>query len=304
MPPAPRRCAGIHDAINDFKIYLTTECGLAPATLEAYGRDLKELTAYLESGGTGLEDIDFAVMQHFMIHLQKRGLAISSIARRLACMKVFLRYCYGYGLLDNDVATILESPKKWKRLPHTHTYNRVRRLLEAPEVHEPYYLRDRAMLELLYASGMRVSECAGLQLGSINLEIGYVRVFGKGRKERVVPIGRAAIDTLRAYLEGLRPKLVRRPQEAGLFLSRTGRPLDRTGIWRLVSKYVQRAGIEGKLSPHTLRHCFATHLLAGGADLRVVQALLGHADVTTTEIYTHVDRSGLKGIHRKFHPLQ
>ena len=165
-------------------------------------------------------------------------------------------------------------------------------------------LRERAILELLYATGIRVSELTGLTLDNINLDIAYVRVFGKGRKERVVPVGQTALEAIEAYLADLRPKLVTAKSRNALFLSRTGRPLDRTNVWRMVDKYARLTGLDGKTSPHTLRHSFATHLLEGGADLRVVQELLGHADVSTTQIYTHVDKSRLKSIHQKYHPRQ
>jgi integrase/recombinase XerD len=218
---------------------------------------------------------------------------------------MFLRYLFMVEALTSDVSALLETPKKWRTLPHTLRQRQVEDLLTAPQPGEPFYARDRAILEMLYATGMRVSELAGLRVKDVNLEVGYARCFGKGGKERIVPIGSHAIDAVREYLRHLRPAMTETgtPAEA-LFVSRTGSPLDRTNIWRLVSRYAGAVGIQMPVGPHTLRHCFATHLLEGGADLRIVQELLGHANVATTQIYTHVDSSRLKSIHQKFHPRQ
>ena len=189
-----------------------------------------------------------------------------------------------------------------QRIPDAVHYGQVERLLGAPDIKDDLYLRDQALLELLYATGMRVSELVDLTIDRLNLQLGYVRCIGKGRKERIIPVGKFAIEAVREYLKALRPRLMGDRHTAAIFLSRTGRPLDRTNIWRLVRKYARIAGIHEHLSPHTLRHCFATHLLSGGADLRVIQELLGHADVTTTQVYTHVDESQLKHVHSKYHP--
>jgi integrase/recombinase XerD len=197
---------------------------------------------------------------------------------------------------------LMESPKRWRSIPNARRYEQVAKLLNAPEPSFEFYLRDRALLELLYATGMRVSEVVHLSVDQVNRKLGYVRCIGKGRKERIIPVGRYAIDALDRYLDLLRPRLLGDHHTTALFLSRTGRPLDRTNMWRVVRKYARLADIEGALSPHTLRHCFATHLLAGGADLRIVQELLGHADVSTTQVYTHVDEAQLKQVHRKYHP--
>ncbi|MCG3136615.1 MAG: Tyrosine recombinase XerD [Phycisphaerae bacterium] len=283
---------------------MVSECGLSRATLEAYTHDLGEFITWLEQQQLVLADLTYPQTQHYLMLLQKRGLALSSIARKMASLRMFLRYGYAEKLLQQDIATLLETPKKWQHLPHTLHYERVDALLSAPTADDEYYWRDRAILELLYASGIRVSELTGLKLLDANFEVGYLRVFGKGHKERIVPIGRAAIAALQEYLAQQRCTLANHKSGEALFLSRTGAPLERSNVWRLVVKYARRAGLGDQVSPHTLRHCFATHLLEGGADLRVVQALLGHVDVTTTEIYTHVDHSRLKEIHRKFHPLQ
>ncbi len=239
-----------------------------------------------------------------MAQREEKGLAVSSIARRLVAVKLFCRFCFHYGHIDRDVADLIETPKKWQTLPRVLNARDVDTLLSLPDESDPLASRDRAILHLFYATGLRVSELVGLRLKDVNLEVGYLRCLGKGQRERVVPIGSRAIQTTREYLYNLRPQLVEGHSTDRIFVSRTGRPLDRTNCWRLVVKYARRMGIAGKVSPHTLRHSFATHLLAGGADLRVLQEMLGHADVATTQVYTHVDSSRLKAVHAKFHPRQ
>jgi len=288
--------------VKRFLDYLFIECGLSGETIVAYQRDLKEFWGHLVELDVEPSEISADDMRQHLIRLSARGLAVSSIVRHFASIKMFLRFLFNERILRRDVASLLESPKRWRTLPNTVRYPQVKALLAAPQAHMEFYLRDRALLELLYATGMRVSEVVGLTLGKINLSLGYIRCLGKGRKERLIPVGRFAIDATEEYLEDLRSKLLGDRHDEALFLSRTGRPLDRSNIWRLVRKYARLAGIEEPLSPHTLRHCFATHLLAGGADLRIVQELLGHADVTTTQIYTHVDEAQLKHVHTKFHP--
>ncbi len=306
-PTAPHRdslkdeLTGWMQRFNDF---LSIECGLADSTLEAYGRDLREFTTYLAESHIELSSLEYEHIRGHLVNLKNRGLALASIARRVASLRMFLRYLQGYGAVTRDVASVIEMPKRWRYLPHTLHYKHVDALLAAPDEEDPYYLRDRAILELLYATGIRVSELTGLTLDGINLDVGYVRVLGKGQKERVVPVGQMALVAVAAYLEDFRPTLVTAKSKDALFLSRTGRPLERTNVWRIIGKYARIAGLGNKVSPHTLRHSFATHLLEGGADLRVVQELLGHADVATTQIYTHVDPSRLKSIHQKYHPRQ
>ena len=288
--------------VKRFLDYLFLECGLAGETVTAYQRDLREFWDYLVASDVEPGEITVEDVQRHLIQLKERGLAVSSIARHFSSIKVFLRHLYAERVLRRDVTVLMESPKRWHNIPNAQRYEQVAKLLNAPEPSTEFYQRDRALLELLYATGMRVSEAVDLSLDQINLKLGYLRCIGKGRKERIIPVGRYAIDALDDYLEILRPRLLGDHHTDALFLSRTGRPLDRTNMWRLVRKYARLAGIEGALSPHTLRHCFATHLLAGGADLRIVQELLGHADVTTTQIYTHVDETQLKQVHRKYHP--
>lgn len=293
-PPAP--------IVKRFLDHCFLECGLAGSTVTAYQHDLDGFWRHLTAESVDPSDISMDDVQRYLIELQQRGLALSSIARHLASIKVFLRFLVAEHILRRDIPSLIESPRRWRTIPEVARYGEVEALLDAPDPKDEFYLRDCALLELLYATGMRVSEVAELTTDRINLDLGYVRCIGKGRKERVIPVGRAAIKAIRKYLEVLRPRLLGDRHASALLLSRTGRALDRTNIWRLVRKYAVAAGVERHLSPHTLRHSFATHLLAGGADLRIVQELLGHADVTTTQIYTHVDETQLKHVHRRYHP--
>lgn len=284
--------------------HLFIECGLAGATITAYQYDLVEFWGDLVAMDVDPRDISMHDVQRHLINLSKRGLALSSIARHIAAIKMFLRHLYAERVIPRDIASLIESSRKWQTIPMTIRKDEVRSLLESPDPADEFFLRDRALLELLYATGLRVSEISELPCDQLNLELGYVRCMGKGRKERIVPVGCYAIDAVTEYVEELRPRLLNASRCTRLFLSRTGRPLDRTSIWRLVRKHAENAGITKTVSPHTLRHSFATDLLAGGADLRIVQELLGHADVVTTQIYTHVDPEQLKRVHRKYHPRQ
>lgn len=302
LSEAPPKLCGPPPLVKRFLDYIFLECGLSGATVTAYKHDLCGFWDSLEKQEVDIADISMGEVQKHLIELQRRGLVVSSIARHLAAIKVFLRWLHAERYLKNDVASLVEGSKKWRTIPDTVRYAQIEALLNAPDPKAEFYLRDRAILELLYATGMRVSELVALTLSQINLKLGYLRCFGKGRKERIIPVGRCAIEAVEEYLEFLRPKLPNSSQSEALFLSRTGKVLDRTNIWRLVRKYAVAASIHKHLSPHTLRHCFATHLLAGGADLRIVQELLGHADVTTTQIYTHVDETQLKKVHREYHP--
>lgn len=292
--------------LTQFIAYLTTECGLSDNTIDAYRRDLREFVTVLDDRDIcAPAAITPLVVRAYLVRLSERKLALSSIARHLVSVKMFLRYLFLVNILAEDIGGLLETPKKWFRLPHTMGQDQIEALLSAPKPGEPFYSRDRAILETLYATGMRVSELAGLRIKDVNLTVGYVRVFGKGSKERVIPIGRCAIDAIREYMSGLRGSLVdSRSAVEAIFVTRTGLPMDRTNIWRLVSRYAATAGIMGLVGPHKLRHSFATHMLEGGADLRIVQELLGHSSVATTQIYTQVDTSRLKSLHQRCHPRQ
>jgi len=292
--------------LTRFINYLITECGLAANTIEAYQRDLRSFITELDAQrASRVEEISQQSVRGFLVRLAERKLALSSIARHLVSVKMFLRYLHMTGTLREDISALLETPRKWQTLPDTLHRSQVEALLAAPQPGEPFFARDRAILEVLYATGMRVSELAGLKIRDLNLSVGYVRVFGKGGRERIVPLGGHAIESVRQYLRGLRGVLTESADADGaLFVTRTGKPMDRTNVWRLVNRCSLAAGLPAPVGPHTLRHCFATHMLEGGADLRVVQELLGHADVATTQIYTHVDKGRLKSIHQKFHPRQ
>ena len=289
--------------VKNFLSYLTVEAGLSENTILAYGRDLKDFLEHCKSSNIKhLSGIKPAIIQDYLRVLTKDQKSESSIKRALVAIRMLLRYSKLMGLIDDDFTAILEGPKIWQRLPGICSRRQVINLLDAPDPAEPFYFRDKAMLELLYATGIRAGELAGLRISDLNLDIGYLRCLGKGNRERVVPVGKAAIEATAEYLEKLRPRLTKPFSDNFLLLSRTGCPVSRIEVWRLVKKYAVRAGMPRNLTAHTLRHCFATHLLTGGADLRSVQEMLGHVDIATTQIYTHVDLERLREIHRKFHP--
>ena len=290
-------------AVKQFLDYLTIEAGLSDNTVLGYGRDLKSFIRHSELAEiSALSDIQPRHIYAYMKSLTIANKAEASINRSLVALKMLLRYGKLVGLSQDDFIILLEGPKLWQRLPVICSKEQVMKLLEAPDSREKFYLRDRAMLELLYATGARASEIANLKISDLNLKIGYTRCLGKGQKERIIPLSRAAIEAVEQYLAEQRPNLAKSYSSDSLLLSRTGRALGRIEIWRLVKKYATRAGMPKNLTVHTLRHCFATHLLTGGADLRSVQEMLGHVDVATTQIYTHVDQDRLRSMHRKFHP--
>jgi integrase/recombinase XerD len=305
LPKPQAAGSDLSGLIERFLTNLWSEAGLADNTLTAYRHDLEVFTGYCRDRGIVFRRLSSHDVQGYLMWLKEdQDLAISSIARRLVTMKLLCRYAYAQGQLDQDIAVLIEAPKKWQTIPRVMNYKQVETLISLPDDEDPLALRDRAILEMFYAAGLRVSELCGLRTEDVQMEVGYVRCMGKGRKERIVPLGQCALQTLREYLSQLRPQLAMGSTCDRLFLSRTGRPFDRTNCWRLVVKYARRMGITGKLSPHSLRHCFATHLLSGGADIRVVQELLGHSDIATTQIYTHVDSARLKAVHQQFHPRQ
>jgi integrase/recombinase XerD len=293
----------VNSPIDAFLDYLTVECGLSVNTLQAYQRDLERFAAFAAVGS----DAEWNRVQSdqvidFLVAEKRRGLAPPSVSRALVAIRMFFRFASSEGVIDRDVTEHIASPRLWQNLPEVLDPRAVDRLLAAPDpAHDRWPLRDRAILEMLYATGARASEVADLTVRSVNRQVGYANCIGKGRKERIVPVGRRALDALAAYLETERPQLDRRGDQH-LFLSHSGRRLGRETLWRIVKKYAVRAGISRRVSPHTLRHSFATHVLEGGADLRVVQEMLGHVDIGTTQIYTHVDQNRLKAIHRKYHP--
>jgi len=292
---------GFH--LQPFEDALALEEGASPRTIEAYRRDVIRCAAFMrEQGVTNARDITPGVLREFVYHLKDLGLAGSSIRRNISALRTWFRVMLAEGLVHTDPTERLDSPQRWRTLPEVLSVDEVTRLLAAPQLDERLAFRDRAMLELAYGAGLRVSEWIGLAVKDVLLEDGLVRVFGKGSKERLVPIGRSAIGAVAVYTRELRPVLEKGQGKGILFLNGQGKPLTRMGAWKILRKYVEQAGIEKDVSPHTLRHSFATHLLEGGADLRAVQEMLGHVDIATTQIYTHVDREYLRSVHKQFHP--
>ncbi|HML73466.1 MAG TPA: site-specific tyrosine recombinase XerD [Anaerohalosphaeraceae bacterium] len=289
--------------VSQFLDYLALEAGLSPNTVLAYGRDLLEFCQYCQTAG--LKEIPTLEAVHIYKHLQtisREGKVEASVSRALVAIKMLLRFCLSTGKLKEDFVSSLEGPKLWKRLPSVAGYEQIFKLLDTPDPQEPYYLRDKALLEVLYATGARASEVVNLKIRDVNIKVGYVRCFGKGSKERIVPLGTVAGRVIQQYLDELRPTLAKPKSPENLFLTRTGRAMDRIDLWRIVKRHALRAGMPKTMTVHTLRHCFATHLLSGGVDLRSLQEMLGHADIRTTQIYTHVDNDRLRKIHKKFHP--
>ena len=287
---------------QSFIEYLRSECHLADNTVKAYGRDMVHFQNWL--AGRNIVDLTVAQLSDFVAYLNSRGLAPSSIARSVVAIKMFFRYLQLEGVLKDNHIELLGSQKLWQRIPEVLSPKEIDKFLNAPRRIELYYLRDRALLEMLYATGCRASEIAGLRLRDVQLAEGYCKCHGKGSKQRMAPLGENAVDAVTDYLKQLRPQLAaKRPEEDDwLFLTRSGKQMRREAIWELVKKYALIAKLTKDISPHTLRHSFATHLLAGGADLRQVQEMLGHASIATTQIYTHVDQSRLKKVHKQFHP--
>jgi len=288
------------DLLKRFLNYLAVEKGLAQNTVESYERDLQRYLAFLKAKGPN--DITPADVSSFMASLSSGGLAVPSAARSLAAIRGFHKYLMIDGLAQKDPTVTVETPRGWKRLPKMLSSADVEALLNQPDAANPIGMRDKAMLEVLYATGLRVSELVGLRLPDLNLERGFLVVLGKGSKERAVPMGEAAIEAIQAYLLTGRPALLKGRASEMLFVSNQRRGITRQMFWERLKFYTARAGIGKNVSPHTLRHSFATHLLDNGADLRAVQAMLGHADISTTQIYTHVSRERLRKIHEKYHP--
>jgi integrase/recombinase XerD len=286
-----------------FTDYVALEQGLSPRTQEAYQRDLQRFAEYAEAKGAAAPpDITARMLREYVYQLKDVGLSPASIRRNVSAVRTYFRFLMGDGIVARDPSERLETPKRWRSLPDVLSVDEVRQLLASPTLDDALVFRDRALLELAYGAGLRVSEWISLGVRDLLLEDGLVRVFGKGSKERLVPIGRSAIGAVAIYLRELRPKLEKGDGKGILFLNARGKPLTRMGAWKILRGHVERAGLTKHVSPHTLRHSFATHLLEGGADLRAVQEMLGHVDIATTQIYTHVDREYLRRVHRSFHP--
>ncbi len=286
-----------------FRDHLSLESGSSPHTVTSYTRDVRRLATYaLTRGVSAPGGVSAALVRDFVYHLKDLGLAPTSIRRQISSIRTYYRFLVGEGHVRRDPSERIDLPKTWRRLPEVLSRQEVESLLEAPEVDAAFAWRDRALLEVLYGAGVRVSELVGLAVGDVWHDQGLVRVLGKGAKERLVPIGRRALGALAIYTREIRPRLDRGETAGRLFLNARGRPLSRVGAWGIVKRCARRAGIAKRVTPHTLRHTFATHLLEGGADLRAVQEMLGHADLSTTQLYTHVDRDYLRTVHQIYHP--
>ncbi|MDL1971463.1 MAG: site-specific tyrosine recombinase XerD [Candidatus Desulfofervidaceae bacterium] len=290
------------EIIDEFYQFLLLERGLSQRTVSAYASDLEKFREYLSKEEKTLLTVETKDIEDFMYFLAQKGLSARTRARILAAIKTFFRFLILTGRLEINPAALMETPRFPHKLPQVLTLEEVERLLDAPDTSTARGLRDKAMLELLYATGLRVSELVKLKLNQLNLEVGYVFVMGKGAKERLVPIGTKAQEAIKRYLDEGRTKLLSTPSSLYLFIGYRGRPLTRQGFWEIIKRYTLQVGINKPVSPHTLRHSFATHLLERGADLRSVQTMLGHASVITTQIYTHVTNEHLRKIYAHFHP--
>ncbi len=290
--------------VESFLNYLVVECGLSDNTIKGYRGDLRNFSNYLKSKGIArFEELRPKMIVNFIENEKQRGLSENSISRCLVTVKMLYKYMLMEGMISVNPMSSVNTLKLQKYLPEVLHYNAIEEMLRVPDCNEKLGIRDKAMLELMYATGARVSEVATVKVSWINFDYGFIRCQGKGSKQRIVPLGTEAAKSIKRYLQEVRPLLVKiEYDEPLLFLSRTGKRLRRENIWSVVKKYAIKAGIRQNVSPHTLRHSFATHLLEGGADLRSVQEMLGHSNISTTQIYTHIDRKYLKSIHQKFHP--
>jgi integrase/recombinase XerD len=289
--------------VDQYIQFLTIEKGLASNTIESYHMDLRRFMDFLEYNGIkNISESDTTVLLKYIIEMRKEGLSARSRARHIVTLRGFFRFLVKEKILASDPTEIIDLPKTGLHLPDFLSVEDIGSLLKMPDTRTPKGVRDASMLELLYAAGLRVSELISIQLGTVYLEAGFVRVLGKGSKERVVPIGGFARESLETYIQTSRPLLLKNTQSKYLFVARAGKPMTRQGFWKLLKKYAREAGIEKKITPHSIRHSFASHLLEGGADLRSVQIMLGHSDISTTQIYTHVAHEHLVNMHRKYHP--
>lgn len=289
--------------LEQFSESLLLEDGASPRTIEAYQRDVGRMAAFAVSKGIRVPaDVNSALLRDHLYQLKDLGLAASSMRRAISALHTYFTFLLAEGVVKADPSERLDAPRRGRDLPDVMTVEEVKKLVAAPSLDEPLALRDRAMFEIAYSAGLRVSEWIGITVQDLQLDEGLIRVFGKGGKERLVPVGRSAVGAVALYIRELRPRLEKGSGEGKLFLNSRGEPLTRMGAWKILQKHVKGAGIAKRVTPHTLRHSFATHLLEGGADLRAVQEMLGHADISTTQIYTHVDREYLRTVHKQFHP--
>ncbi|MBL7114496.1 MAG: site-specific tyrosine recombinase XerD [Kiritimatiellae bacterium] len=289
--------------VQQFLDYLSLERGLSDNTRTAYGTDLTSFFDYLGTRGIDrVSDVSRSVVLGYLMHERDRGISVNSVSRRLVAIKMFLRYLEQEGLVQSNVAEVMDSPKLWQTLPQVLSPGEVERMLALPDEGNRCGERDRAILEMFYATGLRVSELASLRLEDVHFDSGYIRCTGKGNKTRVVPFGDRARRALEAYLKHSRQKFLNEQSDRTLFLTIRGTGFSRKGLWKMIKGYAEKAVPNKVVSPHTLRHSFASHLLANGAPLRVIQEMLGHADIATTQVYTHVDQGRLRSVHSQFHP--
>lgn len=295
----------MEQALKHFTGFLALEKGLSPNTVAAYSTDLLDFIDYLNNRGVNdFSGVARSTILDYLSDCKDRNMEPTTLARRLVSIKVLFRYLFQEKLIPADITDVMDSPKLWRLLPDFLSPMEIDRLLEAypKSGKDPLTFRNRTILEVMYASGLRVSETVKLQINSIHLDEEIVRVIGKGNKERIIPIGKPAIELVTQYQNEIRPQLATNPEDTTLFLSKNGKPLNRERIWAIVKEAAKLAGINKSIHPHTLRHSFASHLLENGADLRIIQEMLGHADISTTQIYTHVDQQRLLNVHKQFHP--
>jgi integrase/recombinase XerD len=293
----------MRELIDNFLNYLSVERGLSGNTLSSYGRDLNCYMDFLAKGRIdALSKTTKNEIVDFMFYQKEKGLSANSVSRRLSAIRMFYRFLVRERILKSDPTSQIDSPKLWQKIPDTLSLNEVEALISQPDTRDRQGIRDKAFLETLYATGMRVSEIVNLKVDNVNMDIGFLRCIGKGNKERIIPLGRKAIDCIKKYMETSRKKFLGTKESEFLFISRLGKKISRQSFWKIVKKYARQAKIKKTIKPHTLRHSFATHLLERGADLRSVQEMLGHSDISTTQIYTHINKDRLKSIHKMFHP--
>ncbi|MFP7464997.1 site-specific tyrosine recombinase XerD [Bacillus safensis] len=294
----------MNDQLSDFIHFMTVERGLSENTIVSYKRDLQNYLSFLMTHEqlTDIRDVTRLHIIHYLKQLKEEGKSSKTSVRHLSSIRSFHQFLLREKVTTDDPSWNIETQKTERTLPKVLSLGEVEKLLDTPNQHTPFEYRDKAMLELLYATGIRVSEMLDLTLADVHLTMGFVRCFGKGRKERIVPIGEAAASAIEEYLEKGRSKLLKKQPSDALFLNHHGKKMSRQGFWKNLKKRAIEAGIQKELTPHTLRHSFATHLLENGADLRAVQEMLGHADISTTQIYTHVTKTRLKDVYHKFHP--
>lgn len=291
----------MHIWLKEFSDYLKIEKRHSPNTVSSYSRDVLRFLDAMK--GKKVQDISQQDVRSYLLFLKNEGISTRSSARALCSIKAFFRFLETGGQLESNPAQILESPKLWKKLPTVLSISDIESILNGPDISTPRGLRDKAMLEVLYATGLRVSELVNLKVSNVNLEVGYLRTFGKGKKERIIPLGDQARHLLQKYIEGGRPKFFKESEQTGdLFLSNRGKGMSRQMFWQIIRKYAKSGNVQGAVSPHSVRHAFATHLLERGADLRSVQQMLGHSDISTTQIYTHVLKERMKDVFEQFHP--